>query len=468
MPKLITLSNFELILKEALYAAIVKGREFRIKVARVPKNALLTKNRKIVERLKPVIDKVLEDSVIREILQDKIVGLEEFSTFVKRVEQLLAGVENINPHKVAVSLAMDLMGFGPLGYFLLDPEVEEVVVNGPQDVFVFKNGQYHRIQEPLFMGTYDIYELVDQIAYIQGKTLDENEPFLNANLPDGSRVLITIPPVTPRSPTITIRKYKRNKFSILDLIRYGTITPEAAAFLWVAVEGLRMHPFNILVVGGTASGKTTFLNALIGFIPQGQRVITIEDIRELYVPHENKVHMLSYGNITLNDLLINALRMRPDRIIVGEVRGKEAITLFQAMNVGHRGTMGTLHANSARECKERLTHSPMNVPEDMLPLVDLYVVLKKFPDGSRKVVEIVESQRGENVVAYAPIYKRIDGELKRVGSFGRKLEILAEQAEKSVKDVLQEIERRKAFLEQLLRQPLTFDQAFVAFNEYFS
>jgi flagellar protein FlaI len=205
----------------------------------------------------------------------------------------------------------------------------------------------------------------------------------------------------------------------------------------------------------------------VSFVPSSSRIITIEDTREIYVPHRNKVHMVAYGKVTMNDLLINSLRMRPDRIVVGEVRGPEAITLFQAMDVGHRGTMGTLHANSARDAKERLIHSPMNVPEDMLPLVNHYVVMKMFPDGKRRVVSIVESVRTEGV-AYGPIFSWRDGKLVMENTLGQNMEVLAERADTTVQELWNEFRRRKEFLDSLVQRELSFNDVFAAINQFLS
>ena len=460
------LTERELVLKELLYNLIEKDREIYVRLPRRPDNKILRDHPELVKEFKEQCTHILHDPVIKELLSDKILGFDEVKSFVERMKELLTVFDNIRPKEVAVTLAMDLMGLGPIGFILLEDDVEEVVVNSPDEVFVYRGGKYEKVKERLFYGTFDLYELIDQLAALHGKVITEDYPFLSANLPDGSRIQATLPPITPKSPTLTVRKYKKHKLTILDIINFGTIDTEAVAYLWLMVEGLGIHPANILVIGGTASGKTTFLNALLAFVPEGNRIITIEDVREIYAPQENVVNMVAFGNITLNDLLINALRMRPDRIIVGEVRGPEAITLFQAMNVGHRGTMGTLHANNSKEARQRLTHSPMNVPPDMLPLIDLFVVLKKFPDGSRKVIEIVETAYGEGMVGLNPIFQYRAGKLERMGSFGRKIEIIAEQANLEVQQVLSIINERKAFLDKVLGNKLSLKDTYALFSKY--
>ena len=459
------LSERAYLLKELFYEEIVHRREFLIKVPRLPKKEIWKGKEELRKELMVIVNNTLKDEVIKDILSDYIVSPEEFKQFVDRVKELLSiqGVEEAK--EVAIHLAMSLMGYDVLGFILLDDNVEEIVVNGPRDIFVYLRGKGYVKANLSFPSRADLYEIADQIAYIHGKKLTEDHPFLDASLPDGSRVNISIPPATPESPTITIRKFSKKKLSILDLIRNGTMTSEAAAFLWLAVEGLKIYPMNILVIGGTASGKTTTLNALLSFIPLNDRIITIEDTREIYVPHPNRVHMVAYGSISMDDLLINSLRMRPDRIIVGEVRGPEAHTLFQAMDVGHRGVLGTLHANSAKDAKERLIHSPMNVPEDMLPLVNYYVVMKMFPDGRRRVVSIAESVRTEGV-AYGPIFSWRNGRLVMENTLGQNMEVLAEQANTTVQNLWEEFRRRKEFLENLVNKSLGFLDAFKALSAY--
>ena len=216
-------------------------------------------------------------------------------------------------------------------------------------------------------------------------------PMLDATLEDDSRFNTTIPTASPNNSTFTIRKFKRNVITVVDLVKNGTITADAAAFLWLAIEGLGVRPANALIVGGTGSGKTTALNALAMYIPAASRIITIEDTAELVVLHANKVAMVSKkeANVTMDMLLRNALRMRPDRIIVGEVRGPEAGTLFEAMNTGHAGSLGTLHAESARETINRITNPPMSVPKSMLGPLDLIIVFKRLmtSTGNKRIIQ---------------------------------------------------------------------------------
>ena len=249
-----------------------------------------------------------------------------------------------------------------------DPDLEEIMINGPDSHVFIYHKDHGMCETNLVMSEEKILNLIADIANKSADYINANKPFLNARLPDGSRFNATIPPATPWGPTVTIRKFRENPLSIVGLIELGTISENLAAFLWMCVEGERNYPMNILVIGGAGSGKTTTLNTLSAFIPEEDRIITIEDTLELnFYGRKNVIRIESIvgsetrKEITMNDLLQNALRMRPDRLIMGEVRGPEAESLFNAMNVGH-SAMGTLHANSAGEAIARLTNPPMNVP----------------------------------------------------------------------------------------------------------
>jgi flagellar protein FlaI len=234
---------------------------------------------------------------------------------------------------------------------------------------------------------------IQELAEYNEKELNEKHPFLDGTLADGSRLNVAIPPVSGRFPTITIRKFKEHMITVPDIVRGGGMSPESAAFLWCAMEGFGHSAANMLVVGGTGSGKTTTLNAVSQFAQMHHRIVVIEDARELKVTQPNVLRMGVSDNVDMDDLLINALRQRPDRIIVGEVRGPEARTLFTAMNTGHDGCMGTLHANSARECLNRVTSPPMSVPLSQVVGLDLVLVQakKNTADGARRFVkEIAE------------------------------------------------------------------------------
>jgi flagellar protein FlaI len=246
-----------------------------------------------------------------------------------------------------------------------------------------------------------VLNVVERIARDVARRVDTNTPLLDARLPSGDRVNATLKPASVDGPSLTIRKFREDPYTIVNLINFKTLSPATAAFLWLAVEGMQGFPSNILVSGGTSSGKTTFLNCISMFIRPTDRVLTIEDTAELRLPLEHWVRMETRppsiegtGEISMDVLLKNSLRMRPDRIIVGEVRHDEAFTLFTAMNTGHQGSMGTIHANTSEETMVRLMSPPMNVPEQMATALNLVVVLNRINVPKlglkRRVTEIAE------------------------------------------------------------------------------
>ena len=290
--------------------------------------------------------------------------------------------------------------YGDIGPFLADDDLEEIMYNGEEKCIKVYHRKYGMCDTNIFITEEEILNVIDHIAALAGKTIDSKSPFLDARLEDGSRLNATVAPASPYGPTLTIRKFLKNPLTIISLINNRTINTKVAAFLWMCVDGLRSKPANIIVSGGTGSGKTTFLNALAVFIREGTRLVTIEDTTELQLMHEHIVRLETIPpgqdgtvEITMDTLLKNSLRMRPDRIIVGEVRGSEAVTLFTAMNTGHDGCMGTLHANTAKETATRLMSPPMNVAPIMLTALDLLVVMeRKTLKGKsvRKITEISE------------------------------------------------------------------------------
>lgn len=277
-------------------------------------------------------------------------------------------------------------GQAVLDFVLADDLLEEVMHNGSDRPLVVFHRSHGMCDVNYRLEPHVVDRFIGRVAQRVGKIVDAQHPFLDGSLEDGSRVNASIPPFSGDWPNFTIRKFRKNVITVPELIRFGALSPEAAAFLWVAIEGLGRHAANVLVVGGTGSGKTTLLNALAWFAPRHHRIVLIEDTRELRVPHPNTLQMASGNGVTMNDLLVNALRQRPDRILVGEVRGPEAATLFTAMNTGHDGCMGTLHANSARESMMRITSSPMSVPLMQVNALDLVVVQqrKQTDSGTRR------------------------------------------------------------------------------------
>ena len=295
----------------------------------------------------------------------------------------------------------EAVGLGPLEDFLADDSVDEIMVNGWEHLYIERHGKII-LTEKQFTSNEQVLAVIRRILAPIGRRVDESSPMVDARLADGSRVNAIIPPLSLTGPTITIRKFARTPYTHLDLIRFGSITPEMADFLKLAVHNRR----NIIISGGTGSGKTTFLNILSGFIPHTERIVTIEDAAELRLAQEHVVSLESKpasiegkGEVPIRKLVINALRMRPDRIVVGECRGGEALDMLQAMNTGHDGSLTTLHANSPRDALARLETmvlmAGLELPtrairEQVCSAINLVVQGARLPDGTRKITNISE------------------------------------------------------------------------------
>lgn len=295
----------------------------------------------------------------------------------------------------------DLIGLGPLSPMLRDTAISEIMINGPENIFVESRGLLYRTPAR-FNSESHLQSIIQRIVEPLGRHIDAASPMVDARLEDGSRVNAVIPPLALDGSLVTIRKFPANKLTDEDLIRFGSLTRPMAAFLREAVRARR----NILVSGGTGSGKTTLLNILSQFIPEKERIITVEDSAELKLSHENlcrlearPANVEGQGRITIRDLVINTLRMRPDRIIVGECRGAEALDMLQAMNTGHDGSMTTCHANNPRDALSRLENMVMMagfelpssaIREQIASAIHLIVQQTRMPDGSRKIVKISE------------------------------------------------------------------------------
>jgi len=303
----------------------------------------------------------------------------------------------------------DVIGYGPLEELLKDPEITEIMVNGPETIFIEKFGKIYPT-EAKFLDEAHLRRIIDKIVCQVGRRVDESSPMVDARLPDGSRVNVIIPPLALKGAKLTIRKFSAEPYTVEDLISFGTLTEKIAAFLKACVEGR----LNLLISGGTGSGKTTLLNVLSSFIPEEERIITIEDAVELQLHQEHTLQLESRppniegkGEVTIRDLVRNALRMRPDRIVVGEVRGGEALDMLQAMNTGHDGSLSTIHANSPRDVLSRLETmvlmSGMDLPvrairEQVSSALDLIIHEARLKDGSRKIIQISEVQGMEGDV----------------------------------------------------------------------
>ena len=366
---------------------------------------------------------------------------------------------------LADMIVQQMIGYGKLDPLVRDDNLEEIMVIGTnRPVYVWHRRFNMCKTNIVFPEEKEILNIIERIAREVGRRIDQQSPLLDARLPDGSRVNATIPPISLDGPTITIRKFKKDPLTIIDLIKYGTINSEIAALFWIFVDGLGVKPANILVAGGTGSGKTTMLNSLGMFIPPSERVISIEDTAELQLPVEHWIRLETRppnlegkGEVTMDDLVKNTLRMRPDRIIVGEVRGPEARTMFTAMNTGHDGCMGTIHANSARETIVRLESPPMNVPRIMIPALDIIIMQVRFHSRKkgtiRRVTEIAEVSgvEGESI-QLNKLYKYdpAKDELVPTGVPSKTLNILAHHTGMSMREIELEIEKRKLILEWMI------------------
>jgi pilus assembly protein CpaF len=313
--------------------------------------------------------------------------------------------------QICVQVLDEVLGYGPIQHLVDDTAISEVMVNGPDKVFVERSGQLAQT-EVRFDDDEHVMRIARRIIGPLGRRVDRSQPQMDARLPDGSRVNVIIPPCSIDGPSITIRKFPDQPLTIDDLVRFGSITEHTAEFLRACVcSGL-----NVVVSGGTGSGKTTLLNVLSSYIPADERIVTIEDAAELQLlqPHVVRLETApplpdGTGEVTIRDLVINSLRMRPDRIVVGECRGGEALDMLQAMNTGHDGSLTTIHANSPRDCIARLETlclmAGFDLPvavvrKQIASAVDLIVQQARLSDGSRKIIQITEVQgmEGETVV----------------------------------------------------------------------
>ena len=330
------------------------------------------------------------------------------------------------PHEALTRLvngiADRVVGFGPIEALLRDPEVTEVMVNGPDDVFVERKGRIERVPDVLFEGEEDVVHVIERIVSPLGLRIDGSSPCVDARLPDGSRVHAVIPPLSLCGPVLTVRKFSLLPLRADDLVEGGSLGPRMLGFLAACVRGKA----NIVVSGGTSSGKTTLLNVLASFIPEGERLVTIEDAAELQLakPHvvgleARPANVEGKGEVTVRDLVRNALRMRPDRIIVGEVRGGEALDMLQAMNTGHDGSLSTAHSNSPRHTLWRLETMALmsdvrlpisHVREQVASAIDVIVHAARSSTGRREVVEIstVEAVPGDEPLI-TTIFRRVRG-----------------------------------------------------------
>jgi pilus assembly protein CpaF len=303
--------------------------------------------------------------------------------------------------RIVREISDDVLGYGPLESLLADDSVSEVMVNAFDQIFVERSGRLE-LADVAFTDDQHVYRIIDKIVSQVGRRIDEGSPMVDARLPDGSRVNAIVPPLALNGPSLTIRKFAKDPLTIDDLIRFGSLTQKAAEFLAACVRG----QLNVLIAGGTGSGKTTTLNVLSAFVPSDERIVTIEDAAELQLQQLHVVRLESRppniegrGEVRIRELVRNSLRMRPDRIIVGEVRGAETLDMLQAMNTGHEGSLTTIHANSPRDALSRLETLVLtagvdlpvrSIREQIASAFDLMVQVSRLIDGSRRVTYVTE------------------------------------------------------------------------------
>jgi pilus assembly protein CpaF len=331
--------------------------------------------------------------------------------FNETIAELGLPLSRLERNDVFDLVLADILGYGPLETLLHDDSVTEVLVNGPDHVFIERSGKLEET-DIKFRDNDDVLRIVERIVAPLGRRVDESSPMVDARLPDGSRVNVIIPPISLVGPSISIRKFPKHALTPDELIKKGAFTPGIAEFLKACVTAR----LNVVVSGGTGTGKTTVLNALSSFIPEGDRIVTIEDAAELRIQQRHVVRLEARpanvegkGHISIRQLVINSLRMRPDRIVIGEVRGGEALDMLQAMNTGHDGSLTTVHSNNARDTLRRVETmvlmAGMDLPlrairEQIASAFDLIVHLSRLVDGSRKIVQVSEVQgmEGDTIV----------------------------------------------------------------------
>ncbi len=339
-------------------------------------------------------------------LYDASLSKKQLHTFVVRELDAVLQEEDIpldpdERHSLVNEVKNDILGYGPIEQFLQDDAISEVMVNGDDAIFVERGGTIYKT-EARFVSTDHLRQVIERIVTQVGRRIDESTAMVDARLPDGSRVNAIIPPLSVDGPMLTIRKFAKEKLTVDDLVATGSMSRQCAEFLEACVVG----KLNILIAGGTGTGKTTMLNIMSGFIPERERIVTIEDSVELQLRQEHVIRLETRpantegrGAVEIRDLLKNCLRMRPDRIVVGEVRGGEALDMLQAMNTGHEGSLSTVHANSPRDALSRLETmvlmSGMDLPirairEQVASAVDLIVHISRLRDGTRRVTGIDE------------------------------------------------------------------------------
>lgn len=354
-------------------------------------------------------DKALLDSlrnkIIANLIDNDIPNDKYLTQYINdEIDKVLEGYDlsNLERNHIFNLIDNEINGYGPITELLDDKNISEIMVNGPNEIYIELDGKVIKDDSVSFINDEHIIRTIQRMIQPLGRTIDISNPMVDSRLKDGSRINAVIPPLSLNGPVLTIRKFKKNLNTIDDLIRNGTLTPHMARFLEACVVG----KLNIIICGGTGSGKTTVLNVLSSFIGDDERIITIEDAAELHLKQNHVITLetrnMNYekeGEVTVRDLVINSLRMRPDRIIVGEVRGKEAFDMLQAMNTGHDGSLSTLHANGPADALNRLETmvlmSGIQIPvlairEYIEKAIDVVVNIERLSDGKRKITSICE------------------------------------------------------------------------------
>jgi pilus assembly protein CpaF len=400
-------------------------------------------HQQLIDELGPILfDRRLSEEDLRRRVHDQLhaaIALERVPLSAADKARLIQDVSD------------DILGYGPIDSLLKDEDVTEIMVNGPERIFVERSGKLTKDPEIRFLDEEHVRRVIDKIVSEIGRRIDESTPMVDARLPDGSRVNAVIAPLAIGGPFLTIRKFSADPLQIDDLIRYGSVNAHAARFLQACIVGR----LNGVVAGGTGTGKTTMLNVLSSFIPDDERIVTVEDAKELQLHQEHVLCMESRppnvegrGEVTIRDLVKNCLRMRPDRIVVGECRSGEALDMLQAMNTGHDGSLTTVHANSPRDTLARLETlvlmAGFDLPvrairEQMASAIDVIVQLSRLRDGTRRVTHITEVQGMEgDVITLQDIFLfdfgagvdehgRYRGQLKATGVRPKFAEKLADQ-----------------------------------------
>jgi len=408
---------------------------------------------RLVEVLGPrLYDDALSDADLRGLVQSHLRELLDDEEVPLSVQEKAVIIQQVGD---------TILGLGPLEPFIRDPEITEVMVNGPRNVYVERAGKIFRT-EAVFRSDEELRRVIEKIVARVGRRIDDASPLVDARLADGSRVNAIIPPLAVHGAALTIRKFSADPYTAEDLVKFGTMTPELVRFLQACVRG-RM---NILVSGGTGAGKTTMLNVLSGFLPNDERIITIEDSAELRLQQEHVVsleyrppNIEGQGEITIRDLVRNALRMRPDRIVVGEVRGGETLDMLQAMNTGHDGSISTIHANTPRDVLSRLETLAMMagveltvraIREQVAAAIDLIVHVSRMQDGVRRVTHATQvvGMEGEAITLQDLYLFRVAGGLDDRGRVLGRLEPTGLRP-----TFLERLAERNVLLESSLFQP---------------